>query len=160
MSWLNANQQPSRYPQPYGYPPPHPYPPPYPSGGQAYPPTAQSYPPPRQPVPGPAPWPTQSASQANPPTQPAPGHQPLYQVRIRKHTGAAILMFNQTYPVTGTFAQCEAALHSALRHNLLAGWWSVYSILIWNWIALIENHNARKNLHRQARRANTAQRAS
>ncbi|ORB32752.1 hypothetical protein, partial [Mycobacterium paraseoulense] len=91
--------------------------------------------------------------QANYPPPPPPGNQPLFRVRIRKHTGAVVLMFNQTYTVTGTFAQCEAALHDALVHNLLAGWWSVASILGWNWIALLENHTARRNLHRQAAQA-------
>ncbi|MGD1172240.1 hypothetical protein ACKUVQ_03580 [Mycobacterium seoulense] len=92
-----------------------------------------------------APW------QANYPSP--PGNQPLFRVRIRKHTGAVVLVFNQTYTVTGTFAQCEAALHDALLHNLLAGWWSVASILGWNWIALLENHTARRNLRRQAAQA-------
>ncbi|WP_181447507.1 hypothetical protein [Mycolicibacterium vulneris] len=66
-------------------------------------------------------------------------------------------MFNQTYTVTGTFAQCEAALRNALLHNLLAGWWSVASVLIWNWVTLLENHSARKHLHRQAAQAPTTQ---
>ncbi|WP_161807994.1 hypothetical protein, partial [Mycobacterium intracellulare] len=87
------------------------------------------------------------------PPHPATADQRLFQVRIRKHTGAVILMFNQSYTVTGTFAQCEAALHNALLHNLLAGWWSVASVLIWNWVALLENHSARKHLHRQAAEA-------
>ncbi|OBG66745.1 hypothetical protein A9X05_08525 [Mycobacterium sp. E3298] len=71
-------------------------------------------------------------------------------MRVRKHTGAVILMFNQAYTVTGTLAQCEAALDNALLHNLLAGWWSLASVLVWNWVALLENHNARKHLRRQA----------
>ncbi|OBG68051.1 hypothetical protein A5703_11385 [Mycobacterium sp. E188] len=74
----------------------------------------------------------------------------MYAVRIRKHTGAVVLMFNQAYTVTGTLAQCEAALDNALLHNLLAGWWSLASVLVWNWVALLENHNARKHLRRQA----------
>ncbi|WP_197503926.1 hypothetical protein [Mycobacterium sp. 852014-50255_SCH5639931] len=122
------------YRQPYGYP-------------QAYPPVAR-------PVHAPA----HRVPQAGYPPPPPTGNQPLFQVRIRKHTGAIILMFNQTYTVTGTFAQCEAALHDALLHNLLAGWWSMASILGWNWFALLENHNARKNLRRQAAQAYAAAR--
>ncbi len=118
------------YRQPFGGPQPHPYP-----------------------VHGPARSPAPCFSQANYPPPPPTGNQPLFQVRIRKHTGAVVLMFNQTYTVTGTFAQCEAALHDALLHNLLAGWWSMASILGWNWVALLENHNARKNLRRQAAQA-------
>ncbi len=181
MSWPNANQQPSGYPQPYGHQQPRPYPPaagPYPPGAQPYPPAAhpyfpsqvyppaahpyfpsQVYPPPPQPPAAAAPWPVPPSSQASHPMHPAAGDQRLFQVRIRKHTGAIILMFNQTYTVTGTLAQCEAALRNALLHNLLAGWWSVGSALIWNWVALVENHSARKHLHRQATQAYTAQRA-
>lgn len=121
------------YQQPYGY--------------------AQSYPPAAWPVHGPAHAPTHWGPRAGyPPPRPT-GNQPLFRVRIRKHTGAIILMFNQTYTVTGTFAQCEAALHDALLHNLLAGWWSLASVLGWNWFALIENHNARKTLRREAAQA-------
>ncbi|KEP42284.1 hypothetical protein MKSMC1_25760 [Mycobacterium kansasii] len=68
----------------------------------------------------------------------------------------AILMLNQTYTVTGTFAECEAALRGALVHNLLLGWWSLASLLIWNWVALVENHSARTTLRRQAAQAHTA----
>jgi hypothetical protein len=66
-------------------------------------------------------------------------------------------MVNQTYTVTGTFAQCEAALRDALLHNLLAGWWSMPSIVIWNWVAIVHNHQARKTLHRQAAQAHAGQ---
>lgn len=107
---------------PYGYPRPHAHPHPYP--------------------------PAHHASRSGYPA--LTGNQPLFAVRIRKHTGAVVLMFNQTYTVTGTLAQCEAALDNALLHNLLAGWWSVTSVLVWNWLALLENHNARKRLRRQA----------
>ncbi|WP_073880464.1 hypothetical protein [Mycobacterium paraffinicum] len=107
---------------PYGYPQSHAYPHPYPPPYCA---SGAGYPPP-------------------------PGNQPLFAVRIRKHTGAVVLTFNQTYTVTGTLAQCEAALDNALLHNLLAGWWSLASVLVWNWVALVENHNARKQLRRQA----------
>ncbi|WP_374023299.1 hypothetical protein [Mycobacterium sp. HNNTM2301] len=112
------------YRHPYGHPRPHVYPHPYP--------------------------PAHCASRPGYPPPPPPGDQPLFAVRVRKHTGAVILMFNQTYTVTGTLAQCEAALDNALLHNLLAGWWSVASVLIWNWVTLLENHNARKHLRRQA----------
>lgn len=176
MSWPNAHPQPYGYPQPYGHQQPgpyphHPYPPsaqPYPPAaqhdpraGQPYLPVAQPYPPPPQPpVAGHAPWPAHYPPQGSHPTHPATGDQRLFQVRIRKHTGAIILMFNQTYTITGTFAQCEAALRNALLHNLLAGWWSIASVLIWNWVAILDNHSARKHLHRQAAQAYIAETAA
>ncbi len=116
----------------------------------------QAYHPAPRRVHGPAQAPAHWAPRADYPPLPPTGSQPLFQVRIRKHTGAIVLMFNQTYTVTGTFAQCEAALHDALLHNLLAGWWSMASILGWNWFALLENHNARKNLRRHAAQAYAA----
>lgn len=149
MSWPHTNPQPYGHPQPY----PHPYPPApqaHPQAAPPYPPVPQPYPAPRQPLHSPTPWPAHAALQANHSTAPAAGNEPLFQVRITKHTGAVIVMFNQTYTVTGTFAQCEAALRNALLHNLLAGWWGIWSALICNWVALVENHNARKHLHRQA----------
>jgi hypothetical protein len=41
-----------------------------------------------------------------------------------KHTGLVIAWYNRRFTVTGTFAQCEAAIKSAQVHNLAAGWWS------------------------------------
>lgn len=120
------------YPQPYGYP--RPYPPAHP----------------------PAPWPAHGVRPAGYPAPPTAGNEPLFTVRIRKHAGLAILMLNQRYTVTGTLAQCEAALRDALVHNLALGWWSVSSLLVCNWLALFENHRARVLLRRQAAQANTA----
>lgn len=108
------------------------------------------YPPAPQALQGPAHWPAYCAPRAPHPTAPAVGGQPLFRVRITKHTGLVFLTLNQRYTYTGTFAQCEAELRGALLHNLLAGWWSMFSVILLNWIALAENHNARKALRRQA----------
>ncbi|WP_051754231.1 hypothetical protein [Mycobacterium kansasii] len=116
----------------------------------------QPYPPAPQPAQVPPPWPLHGVWPASYPPAPPAGNQRRFQVRIRKHTGLAILMLNQTYTVTGTFAECEAALRGALVHNLLLGWWSLASLLIWNWVALVENHSARTTLRRQAAQAHTA----
>ncbi|WP_375487138.1 hypothetical protein [uncultured Mycobacterium sp.] len=67
-----------------------------------------------------------------------------------KHTGIAVFWFNYRYTVTGTFDQCENAIRLAQQHNLLAGWWSVASVLVLNWVALVWNLNARKTLRRNA----------
>jgi hypothetical protein len=74
----------------------------------------------------------------------------IFQVQISKHTGLVWAYCTQRYTITGTLTQCEAAIRAAQRHNLLAGWWSLTSLLICNWIALLENLAARKTLHHQA----------
>lgn len=127
--------------------PPHsnrqsqPYPHPYPSG-QGYP--SQPVPPPMY---APSHWTPPQASY----TAGHPGiTEPVFQVRVMKHTGLAIVCVNQRCTTTGTFAQCEAAIRNAQLHNLLAGWWSVASVLVWNWVALFHNLSARNALRRQA----------
>ena len=55
--------------------------------------------------------------------------------------------------VRGTYAQCDAALRSAQTQNLIVGWWSLLSILVLNWVALVHNANARKQLNRDAQQA-------
>lgn len=79
--------------------------------------------------------------------------EPLFQVRLTKHTGLIMAWYNQSYTVTGTFAQCERALSQAQQHNLIAGWWSFASLLVWNWVALATNHSARTALRNNASRA-------
>ncbi|WP_117406731.1 hypothetical protein [Mycobacterium marinum] len=58
--------------------------------------------------------------------------------------------FTQNYTVTGTLDHCEAAIRDAQQHNLTMGWWSITSVLVMNWIALLDNRKARNNLRRQA----------
>ena len=66
--------------------------------------------------------------------------QPRYfQVKLTEHTGALILFNIRTFTVTGTLEQCEAAYRRAQTHNLLAGWWSLLSVLLMNWIAIFGN---------------------
>lgn len=70
------------------------------------------------------------------------GHQQgggIYEARFVKHTGALILWQQRTTTYTGTFEQITQAYKSTQSHNLAAGWWSVASILCWNWVALIGN---------------------
>jgi hypothetical protein len=78
------------------------------------------------------------------------GREPVFQVRLMKHTGMAIMFLNQQYTVTGTFAQCDAAIRQAQNHNLTAGWWSVLSLAVMNWVALGTNASARHTLRKQA----------
>jgi len=58
---------------------------------------------------------------------PPPQQVPIFQVSTMRHTGALIYWFNQRYVITGTYAQCDAALRSAQTHNFVAGWWSCQS---------------------------------
>ena len=87
------------------------------------------------------------------PQYPPPPAEPLFQVSAMTHIGALVFWFNQTRHVTGTYAQCDAALRSALTQNLLLGWWSFLSILVMNWIALAHNMNARRKLRQDAQQA-------
>lgn len=124
---------PNRQPQPY----PHPYP-----TGHAYAP--QPLPPPMY---APSHWAAPHSSYLT--GHPGPT-EPQFAVRVMKHTGLAIICVNQRFTITGTFAQCEAAIREAQLHNLLAGWWSVASVLVWNWVALFHNLSARNALRQQA----------
>ena len=67
-----------------------------------------------------------------------------------KHFGLAIAWYNRAYTVTGSYAECQAAVEDAQRHNMAMGWWSAGSALLWNWVAIGTNVSARKNLARQA----------
>ena len=84
-----------------------------------------------------------------PPTPPA---EPIFQVRVTKHIGALVFWYNQSRTVTGTYAQCDAAITKAQQHNLLLGWWS-FASLLWNPITLWRNTSARKALRGQAAQA-------
>jgi hypothetical protein len=97
-------------------------------------------------------------SQPNVPPWPGPwppvgSPEPTFQVRVIKHTGALLFWSQRSYTVTGTFAQCSAALRQAQIYNLLAGWWSFLSILVLNWVALVANAVQRKRLYRDAAQA-------
>lgn len=124
--------QPNPQPLPGGYPP---------SAGGARP----GYLPPASPG---YPAPPSSAPAAYPP----PPVEPTFQVRTFKHTGAVVLWLNQPCITTGSYAQCEAAIDAAQQHCILAGWWSMGS-LVWNPISLARNARARTVLRRQARQA-------
>lgn len=87
-------------------------------------------------------------------SQPGPAiptaQEPMYQVRVMKHTGALIFWQNQHVTVTGGYAQCKAAIDAAQSHNYGAGWWSPASVLLWNWIAINTNRKAARQLDGQA----------
>lgn len=84
--------------------------------------------------------------------QPPPA-EPYFQVRVMKHTGIVLFWLNQYSTVTGTFAQCDAAIRQARDYCIGAGWWSLPSIVLWNWIALSHNSSARRTLYQEAQRA-------
>lgn len=85
------------------------------------------------------------------PVQPVPPG-PVFRVTVTKHTGALFLWFNQRQTITGSYAQCDAAITRAQQHNLIFGWWSFLSVLL-NPIALLSNSSARKSLQQQTYQA-------
>ncbi|NKY17354.1 hypothetical protein HF999_03040 [Tsukamurella spumae] len=78
---------------------------------------------------------------------------PVFQAKFRKHTGMVILAQWQDSYVTGSYADVRAAYRAAQTHNLLAGWWGLISLLVYNWIALIGNMSEMGRIKQQARAA-------
>ncbi|OBG57532.1 MULTISPECIES: DUF2510 domain-containing protein [unclassified Mycobacterium] len=73
-----------------------------------------------------------------------------FSVRLIEHIGAVIFWQQRSYAVTGTLEQCERAYRSAQTQNLLAGWWSLLSLLVLNWVALVSNWNAMRQVRKLA----------
>ncbi|BBZ15184.1 hypothetical protein [Mycobacterium branderi] len=138
---------------PYYPRPPYPGPPPgYPAPPGHYGPSA--YPAPAGygtgvHYPAPAGYP---AAAPHYPMPPQGGGSGPYWISLVKHTGMLLLWHNRTYRVHGTLADCERAYRDAQTHNLTAGWWSLTSALLMNWISLAQNASAIRKLRRIARR--------
>jgi len=62
-----------------------------------------------------------------------------YQASFTKHTGMLLAWQQSRQTVTGNFEQVEQAYKSAQTHNLTVGWWSISSIIAFNWIAIFGN---------------------
>lgn len=75
----------------------------------------------------------------------------LFQLRLIEHIGAVIFWQQRSYTFTGTLEQCEAAYRRSQTQNLFAGWWSVASLLVLNWVALFSNLSAIRRLRAVAR---------
>lgn len=75
----------------------------------------------------------------------------VFYLKLRKHTGMVLLFQQQTYTIAGTVEQCQAAYRDAQIHNLAAGWWSLASVLFWNWFALIANARAMNDVRTMAK---------
>ena len=73
-----------------------------------------------------------------------------FQITLIKHTGLLFAYQEQTYTVIGTLEHCERAYRDARDHCLAAGWWSVLSVLLMNWIALSSNKSAIEHVRRIA----------
>ena len=73
-----------------------------------------------------------------------------FHIVLRKHTGLVVIRINQAYRFTGTFEECRRAYRAAQLHNLLAGWWGVASLLVWNWVTIVRNETAMRDLRRLA----------
>ncbi|MCS3780855.1 hypothetical protein [Tsukamurella ocularis] len=86
------------------------------------------------------------------PRQPYP-QGPVFQAKFRKHTGLLVLAQWRDSYATGDYQQIRAAYRAAQTHNLLAGWWGLISLLVYNWIALIGNASEMNRIKQQARAA-------
>jgi hypothetical protein len=78
-----------------------------------------------------------------------------FYVRLHKHTGAVIIWRQSSFTCTGTLDQCEKTYRDAQKHNLLVGWWSLLSLLVLNWVTLLVNYSAIRQLRVLANRALT-----
>lgn len=78
---------------------------------------------------------------------------PVFQAKFRRHTGLLIIAQWQDSYATGTYDQIRQAYRAAQTHNLLAGWWGLISLLIYNWIALFGNMSEMSRIKQQARAA-------
>jgi hypothetical protein len=83
-------------------------------------------------------------------TAPPTGPPQRYHLRVVRHTGLLLAWQQSTRQYTGTYEQCMAEYDKAQQHNLLFGWWSIGSILIMNWVALISNSRAAGQLKKIA----------
>ncbi|CAM3294994.1 hypothetical protein [Tsukamurella hominis] len=104
------------------------------------------------------PYAQQSYAQQGHPQQPYAQPQtypqgPVFQAKFRKHTGLLILAQWQDSYATGDYEQIRAAYRAAQTHNLLAGWWGLISLLVYNWIAIIGNVSEMSRIKQQARAA-------
>ncbi|MBT0568455.1 hypothetical protein [Williamsia sp. CHRR-6] len=132
---------PGQYPPPPGYGAPHsPY-----SGQSPHAHPGQGYP--GQGYPGQAQY---AHNPYAPPQHGAPPGGPIFRAVFTEHTGMLILWSVRRVTVTGTVAQCEAEYRRAQAHCLVAGWWSVVSVLLMNWVALLSNRNAISRVRKQA----------
>ena len=82
-----------------------------------------------------------------------PGTEKLYRLSVGRHTGLLLAWMNSTRQVTGTFDQCMAEYTAAQRHNLLFGWWSLFSFWLLNPITLLANMRGANKLKKIAARA-------
>lgn len=75
----------------------------------------------------------------------------MYTAVFRKQTG--MLIVAQTTPVqtTGTYPEIRSAFWKAQTHCLVFGWWGVLSLLIYNWISLIQNMSELSRIKHAAR---------
>jgi hypothetical protein len=85
--------------------------------------------------------------------QPMPAGAARYRLRLRRHTGLLLAWQQSSRMYEGTYEQLRAAYRDAQTYCLLAGWWSLLSVLAMNWIALYRNHAAMKQLNQLAGRS-------
>lgn len=128
MSYPTPQQPQQQYGAPQGYAPP-------PQQQYAPPPQQQYAPPPQQPG-----YQQQHPGYQQGGYQQHPGYQQqVVSAEFLKHTGALIWWQQSTVRVQGSFEDVTAAYKKAQLHCLTLGWWSISSVLAFNWIAMISN---------------------
>ncbi|GAA4407946.1 hypothetical protein GCM10023147_51990 [Tsukamurella soli] len=107
---------------------------------------------PQQGVPGPA-SPGQGYPGQGYPPRSHPAQGPVFQARFKKHTGMIVLAQWQTRTVVGSYEDVKKAYREAQTHNLVAGWWGLISLLVYNWIAIFGNMSEMGRIKKQAQAA-------
>ena len=82
------------------------------------------------------------SASGHPTAQSGPDGARVFQVRLKRHIGLLIAFQQRSYTFTGTLEECERAYRGAQIFNLTAGWWSITSVFLFNWIALFSNMSA------------------
>jgi len=77
---------------------------------------------------------------------------PLYQIKLTRCLGLLIVATKRTQLYRGTYDQCVVHYKEAQKFNLLFGWWSVFGLLVWNWMALFSNRKSLQKLQEIAGR--------
>jgi hypothetical protein len=88
-----------------------------------------------------------------PMSQPGADEARVFRIRLKRHIGLVIAWSQRTVTYTGTLAECERAYREAQIFCLAAGWWSITSVVLFNWIALVSNMSAIGQVRRMAKQS-------
>ncbi|HEX4215376.1 MAG TPA: hypothetical protein VIA06_18810 [Candidatus Dormibacteraeota bacterium] len=118
-----------------------------PAAAQFPPPPQQSPVPSAQPGGFPPPPQGQPGGFAPTPAQaPSGGAGGRYFLTLRRHTGMVVYWQTRRTRFEGGYETLMREYQAAQRHNLMFGWWSISSILFFNWLILFQNQRAKRQL--------------